>query len=173
MKIVIVSSSLNPDSRSQLMARILQGLWSEESFEVELIDLREAELPLCDGGSAYGHPEVARIQKIVESADGFVFATPIYNFSINAALKNYLELVGRSMEGKVGGFLCSAGGALSYMSTTGFMNSVMLDFRMIILPRVVYATGGDWNGDELNETVSERMKQFADDFATLVGKLAN
>ncbi len=155
------------------MARKLLDIWSSESFEVELLDLREVELPFCDGGAAYGHAEVARVREIVESADAFVFATPIYNFNVNAALKNYLELFGRTMEGKVGGFLCAAGGALSYMSVMSFVSSVMLDFRMLILPRIVYAAPSDWDGDALNETVGGRLNQFATDFATLASKLSD
>ena len=39
------------------------------------------------------------------------------------------------------GFLCAAGGRGSYMSIMGLVNSLMLDFRCLIIPRFVYSTG--------------------------------
>ena len=38
------------------------------------------------------------------------------------------------------GFLCTAGGAGSYMSVMSFANSLMLDFRCWIVPRFLYLT---------------------------------
>ncbi|MGY8696481.1 MAG: NADPH-dependent FMN reductase, partial [Verrucomicrobiia bacterium] len=42
MKILIVSSSLNPDSKSRLLAQELEKQWKGACFEVTLLDLREA-----------------------------------------------------------------------------------------------------------------------------------
>ncbi|MES1168133.1 MAG: NAD(P)H-dependent oxidoreductase, partial [Oleiharenicola lentus] len=66
--------------------------------------------------------------------------TPIYNYDGNAALKNLIELTGRAWENKVVGFLCAAGGVASYMSIMPLANSLMLDFRCVVVPRFVYAT---------------------------------
>lgn len=51
MKILIVASSLNPESKSQRLADELKSAWDDEAeLEVDLLDLKEADLPLCDGG---------------------------------------------------------------------------------------------------------------------------
>lgn len=174
MKIALISSSLNPGSRSRLMAlAVKQKFESQEGIEVDLIDLQELELPLCDGGAAYGDPNTVELNQRLEASDAFVLATPIYNFDSNAALKNLIELGGRKMENKLVGLICAAGGAMSYMSIMALANSLMLDFRTIVLPRFVYAAPGDWEGDELKSTVADRLTQFADAFMDLGRKLVS
>lgn len=119
----------------------------------------------------FGDERVVSVAEKVASADGFVFATPVYSYSVNAALKNFIELTGRHMNEKYAGILCAAGGSMSYMSALGFANSLMLDYRMFIVPRFVYATGEDWDGDEVNGAIRERLNLFASEFAEFGKKM--
>lgn len=165
---------MNPASRSRrLAAAVASDLGGSDGVEVDFVDLQENVLPLCDGGESYGHPGVQAITERLGGADAFVVATPIYNYAVNSALKNLTEHAGDQMSGKLVGFLCSAGGAMSYMALMQYANSLMLDFRVIILPRFVYANGKDWTGDILSPKVQERLEQFEKDFLTLAGKLTS
>ena len=137
---VILAGSLNPSSRSALLALRLQQEYAQLGVKAELLDLRKHALPLCDGEAAYGHPEVARIDATLQAARVIIVATPVYNFDANAAVKNVIELTGNAWEDKVVGFVCAAGGDASYMSIMSLANSLMLDFRCLIIPRFVYAT---------------------------------
>jgi FMN reductase len=75
-----------------------------------------------------------------------------------------VELTGSAWEDKVVGFLCAAGGMGSYMSVMSFANSLMLDFRCLIIPRFVYATGDSFDGDKLIDTkVAKRIDQVVAD----------
>jgi len=48
----------------------------------------------------------------------------------------------------------------SYMSVMSFANSLMLDFRCLIIPRFVYATGNSFDGDKLSDSkVAKRIEQ--------------
>ena len=174
MKIIVLSCSLHDDSKSRRLAGELLRHWeSTAAATVELIDLRDCDLPLCDGGSAYGHPATQRLGQAFAEADAAVFAVPVYNFDINAAAKNAIELAGRQLENKVAGFLCSAGGQKSYMSVMAVANSLMLDFRTVILPRFVYATGEDFEGDgEPGEAIRGRVTRFGDEFLQLATAVA-
>jgi len=171
IKPLIVSSSLNPESRSRRLALWLRDKWREEGVEANFIDLMDTDLPLCDGGAAYSDEAARDVAERVAEADAYVFATPVYVYSVNAALKNFVELTGRGMEDKPAGFLCAGGGSMSYMSVMGLANSLMLDYRMIILPRFVYATKGDWNGDIPGPAIEKRLEGFAAEFARLASKL--
>ena len=174
MKIAVISSSLNPDSASRRMARSVAASYeAKDNVDVDWIDLQENELPLCDGGTAYGHPNTVEMSKRLESADAFVIATPIYNYTIGSALKNLTELVGRGMSNKLVGFLVSAGGGMSYMSVMQYANSLMLDFRVLVLPRFVYATSGDWEDGTLGANLQGRLQEFEADFLSLARKIAN
>jgi len=139
--IAIVSSSLNSDSNSRILAQEAQRVLERDGHAVTLLDLRNFPLPLCDGGPSYGHANVAKVGDVLTRADAIIVATPIYNYDGTAAVKNLIELTGNAWENKVVAFLCAAGGMSSYMSIMSLANSLMLDFRSIIVPRFVYATG--------------------------------
>jgi len=144
------------------MAHYLQECYRTEGVEARLIDLRDSPLPFCDGESAYEHPSLAPISKAVSEARVVIIATPIYNFDASAALKNLIELTGDSWENKVVGFLCAAGGAMSFMSIMGLANSLMLDFRCLIIPRIVYAMHPDFaHGKVSSAEVRKRIHELA------------
>jgi NAD(P)H-dependent FMN reductase len=159
---LVFATSLRPGSHSRLMAEALARDYEELGVASEMICLRENPLPMCDGDAAYEDPRVAPITEKVQSARVITIATPIYNYDANAAAKNLVELTGSAWEDKIAGFLCAAGGPLSYMSVVGLANSLMLDFRCVILPRFVYATSGDFGTDEIaSAEIKRRIKQFA------------
>ena len=164
MKYLVISCSLNPESKSRIMANAALKSLESKDAGVELIDLVSLKLPLCDGGAAYGDPAVQELAAKVEAADGILIATPIYNFDVNSAAKNLIELTGKAWTEKVVGFLCAAGGQGSYMSVMAVGNSLMLDFRTVVIPRFVYATGDLFQGNEISdEDLSERIGQMADE----------
>jgi FMN reductase len=52
----------------------------------------------------------------------------------------------------------------SYMSVMAYANSLMLDFRCVIIPRFVYATGDAFDGENMTDKkISERIEQVADE----------
>jgi NAD(P)H-dependent FMN reductase len=141
---LIISASLRSASLSRVMAEALREAYAKLGISPHLVDLREYVLPLCDGEAAYGHPHVTTLSALIKGARVVVVATPIYNYDANATAKNLIELTGQAWENKTVGFLCAAGGASSYMSIMGLANSLMLDFRCLIIPRFVYAKGEDF-----------------------------
>ena len=167
---LIVSASLRANSRSRILANYLARCYEKERVQAKLLDLRHSSLPFCDGDTVYSHPEVITVSQAISVARVAVLATPIYNFDANAALKNLIELTGESWENKVVGFLCAAGGASSYMSVMSLANSLMLDFRCLIIPRFVYVTGGAFRDGEL---VSKDAKERIRDLATASTKIRN
>lgn len=164
MHILIVSGSLNPGSRSRIMAQAVRERLEEKAdVAVTALDLREKMLPFCDGDAAYGHASVAECARLVADADAILVASPVYNYDVNAAVKNFVELTGRSWTSKVVGFLCAAGGQGSYMSIMPFANSLMLDFRCLVIPRFVYATKTAFEADRIVDgEVRERISELCD-----------
>lgn len=142
---LVISSSLRSSSRSRILAEYLHEYYESQQVSCAFLDLRALSLPLCDGDTAYDHPDVATCAKLITEARVIIAATPVYNYDVCAALKNLVELTGESWEDKVVGFLCAAGGASSYMSVMSLADSLMLDFRCLIIPRFVYATRHDFS----------------------------
>ena len=102
---------------------------------------------MCDADACYAAPGAQKLSRAVGEADGIMVAAPVYNYDVSAAAKNMIELTGKAWEDKIVGFLCAAGGMSSYMSVMAYANSLMLDFRCVIIPRFVYATGSAFEGD--------------------------
>lgn len=163
---LVLSTSLKSYSRSRVLARHVNEALQALGGETRFVDLRDYPLPFCDAGECYATPNVQHLAGYVKEARAILVASPIYNYDINSAAKNLLELTGKAWEDKLVGFLCAAGGNVSYMAPMGFANSLMLDFRCLIVPRFVYATGGHFDGDRIvDPQIAERVRDLA---ATLV-----
>jgi len=163
-KYLVVSTSGNPDSNSRRMGRAAFAHLQKRKVDCAWIDISEMDLPLCDADKCYLNAGAQKLNKAVESADGILIAAPVYNYDVAAAAKNMIELTGSSWEEKVVGFLCSAGATSSYMAVMAYANSLMLDFRTVIIPRFVYATGDAFKGDEIiDKKVATRIEQAADE----------
>ena len=163
---LVISCSLNENSKSRIMARHALKLYGSNGM---LIDLSEYSLPLCDGDSCYSDNNVKELRKLIESSKTIILASPIYNYDLNAVAKNLIELTGRIWTDKVVGFICSAGGQRSYMSPMSFANSLMIDFRCIIIPRFVYTDYSGFSSDnQLNSDIKERIKELVDASKKLV-----
>jgi len=93
---------------------------------------------------------------------GVIVAAPVYNYDVSASAKNMIELTGSAWEDKIVGFLCAAGGMSSYMSVMAYANSLMLDFRCVIIPRFAYATGEMFDDDRITDPkIIQRVEQVA------------
>ena len=146
------------------MGRIAFGHLQQAKVKCEWLDISELGLPLCDADTCYTQPAAQKLNASIEAADAILIATPVYNYDVNAAAKNMVELTGSSWEDKIVGFLCAAGGANSYMSVMAFANSLMLDFRCVIIPRFVYATSDAFSDDKLkDQKVAKRIEEAAAD----------
>ena len=93
-------------------------------------------------------------------------------YNQDQAAKNLVEHTGSAWEGKVVAFLAAAGGHSSYMSIMPLANSLMLDFRCVIVPRFVYATGGDFaDGKVSSAKIASRITQLAGETLRLAAAL--
>src|ERR1043165_8573941 len=100
-KLLVVSSSLSPDSRSRSLARYaatqLASPVDDERVvtttsicpQVELLDLMSIDLPIFPRGD--GQMSVDKLRANFESSDAMVFACGVHNWRPCASLINYLE----------------------------------------------------------------------------------
>jgi FMN reductase len=161
-KVLIIGTSLDPDSKSQLLARVAMQIATDAGHSAEILDLREHILPFAGQENSFEHQRVVELKNRMGQYKKFVFCVPIYNYDVSAAAKNFIELVGDTwLEDATIGFICSAGGQGSYMSVMSFASSLMLDFRAWIVPRFVYSVSSDWHDGTLKNDkvkVNERIK---------------
>jgi FMN reductase len=154
------------------MARHALGCLERADQATDWLDLLETPVPLCDGSAVYDEDRVIAVTERIQRAEGILLAAPVYNFDVNAAAKNLLELTGKAWENQVVGFLLAAGGQSSYMSVMGFANSLMLDYRCLILPKFVYATGRAFEGDDISDPIIEaRIQELVETFVRVADAL--
>ncbi|MBL8764144.1 MAG: NAD(P)H-dependent oxidoreductase [Phycisphaerae bacterium] len=141
MPILVISSSLNPGSRSRALSALVAEDLRAAGHEPDVLDLRDFPLPLCDGAAAYAHPNVAPLAARVKASEAVAFCFPIYNYNAGAAAKNLIELTGEAWNGKLVALVAAAGGPLAYMAPMTLAAPLMLDFRCLVIPRYVYGPG--------------------------------
>ena len=142
------------------MAEYAYNLYCKDA---KFVDLQKIELPICDGDKCYDNPNVDIMKGYIETSSSILLASPIYNYDFNAVAKNLIELTGNSWTDKLIGFISAAGGRGSYMSPMSFMNSLMLDFRCIIIPRFIYADGDSFDeNNNLDEQTKDRIEELVD-----------
>lgn len=171
---LILSTSLRDQSRSRVLAEEAAARLQSAGVDFDFVDLREHPLPPCDGGACYSDPAVVEFKAKLIEADGYLIATPIYNFDANSALKNAVELTGKDVwTEKVVGFLATAGGRGSYMSLSGITLSLMFDFRTFCLPRFVYVTAEDFgdDGSLSSAEVAERLDEVTSELVRVTSAL--
>jgi len=171
--VVILSCSLNPQSRSHKLAIAAQASLQSHDRPGELVDLADYDLPMCGSVGSFDHPSVKRLAATIDGASAILVAAPVYNYGLNAAAKNAMELTGAGWAEKPVGFLCAAGGKMSYMSPIGFANSLMFDFRCHILPRFVYCVREDFtDAGEPGPEITSRVAALAASAVDLAQALA-
>ncbi|HVP28700.1 MAG TPA: NAD(P)H-dependent oxidoreductase [Myxococcota bacterium] len=109
MQLVAIPGALRTASTNRKLLRLAVRHAEGAGAKVETVDLRELALPLYDGDveAASGVPEAAKaFAAKLSAADGFLIASPEYNFSVPAALKNLIDwtsrLRGQPWRGKPG-----------------------------------------------------------------------
>ena len=165
---LVISTSLNPESNSRIMAKEVFDELAKKD-KVKFIDLKDYPLPICDGDSCYADKNVQELASMIGNARCILMAAPVYNFYLSAAAKNLIELTGRAWTDKLVGFICAAGGRSSYMSVMNVANSLMLDFRCVIIPRFVYADGSSFQAEQITDgDLQKRIVELADTARRLI-----
>jgi len=177
VKIVGIAGSLRPDSYSQQALQLAAERLKKLGAEVEILDLRELNLPFCHGGDDYSdYPDVLRLQNAVREADGLILSTPEYHGSVSGVLKNALDLMSfDQLSNKVTGLISVLGG----QSNSNALNDLRVIMRWVhawVIPEQV-AIGQAWkafdtDGTLLDESLSKRFDQFAQSLFENTKKLA-
>ena len=116
--------------------------------------------------------EMQQLTEQIKEADNIIIGMGVHCYSVNDALKILLDACFSAATGKFFGILCAAGGERSYLSTQHLTQICMNEWRMIQLPRIVFATEKDFREDVItSDEVLERIKLFSEEFHAIGCKL--
>ncbi len=166
-RILAFAGSARRDSFNQKLLRVAARGARDEGAEVTLADLRDFEMPLYDGDleAAEGLPERAvAFKELLLAHQGLLIASPEYNSSITARLKNTIDWSSRSAEAgvdlagwrdKVVALLSASPGPLGGARSLVHLRSILGNIGCVVLPdqmslRQAGAAFGD-DGDLIDE----------------------
>ena len=169
MNTVILSSSLAEKSRSFLLCKAVEEQLLARNNNITLVDARNIPmLPVHKELTT----EMRTLSEQVKQADNIIIGMGVQCYRVNDSLKILLDACFSAATGKFYGILCAAGGERSYLSTMHLTQICMNEWRMIQLPRIVYATGKHFADDKVsNNDLKDRIIQFTEEFTTIGKKL--
>jgi NAD(P)H-dependent FMN reductase len=168
MNVLVVSTSLDPASRSWILAKFCIEELRALDCEPSLLDLREQQLPLFDNDKVYGSTLVRDVWHRIFNAKGVVLASPTYNWGCCSELKRLIEITGSTdstpgVHGawydKILTFVNSAGLPYSYIAFATLAVSMMLDYKRIINPYNVYIHDRQWQRGSLCQEGQQRIRK--------------
>jgi len=169
MNTVILSSSLAENSRSFLLCKAVEEQLLAKNDTITFVDARN--IPMFPVHKELT-PEMRTLAEQVKEADNIIIGMGVHCYSVNDSLKILLDACFSAATGKFYGILCAAGGERSYLSTMHLTQICMNEWRMIQLPRIVFATGKDFKEDVISSTeVLERIELFSEEFHLIGHKL--
>lgn len=142
-KITLISTSLSKDSKSAQLINHAIGLIDTNLFEINHIDLRDIEIPFCDGRDLSDYPKhISELYSQIGQTDYLVFGFPIYCFSISGVFKNFLDIFTKAMKDKKYGVCCSLGSNRSFLAIADLQKILTFQCNaQMVLPTVV----ADWS----------------------------
>ncbi|MCB0877745.1 MAG: NAD(P)H-dependent oxidoreductase [Thermoleophilia bacterium] len=108
---------------------VAQAATSHGAFDVELVDLKQVDLPLLDEPNhprqrRYEHDHTKAWSRRVEAADAFVFVTCEYNFGMPAPLKNAIDYLNQEWAYRPAA-ICSYGGVSAGLRASAQLKQVL------------------------------------------------
>jgi NAD(P)H-dependent FMN reductase len=169
-KLCVVAVSTRPGRAGfPLSTWITERAKAHGGFDVELIDLKEENLPMFDEPEhprlrKYTHEHTKRWSAKIAAADAFIFVTPEYNHGTPPSLINAIDFLSQEWAFKPVGFVSYGGPAggvravqmvkpmLTALKMTVLLESVMLPFFMKSID-----DKGVFKPDELQEAAAKTM----------------
>ncbi len=184
-RILVLGGSLRLESYNQKLATLAAAAAREAGAEVTLISLRDFRMPIFDEDleAAEGMPDTARkLKKLFAENEGLIIASPEYNSTITAALKNAIDWVSRATEpgekplsvlsGKSAAILSASpggyGGSRSLAQLRPFLENIQITVMpdQVSIPKAHEAFDAD--GNLTNPAQAEAVRALA---VSLVKKL--
>lgn len=169
-KLYVVAVSTRPGRGGfPLSTWIFERAKAHGAFAVELIDLKEENLPMFDEPRhprlrQYEHEHTKRWSAKIEAADAFVFVTPEYDHGTPPSLINALVYLAHEWAHKPVGFV-SYGGPAGGTRAVQMVKPMLAALKMVVLVESVMAPlfassideNGVFNASDLQEAGAQAM----------------
>lgn len=185
LRIVGIGGTLREGSTSLGALRRALRSAEEAGAEIELIDLRELDLPMYEPGKPmeeYG-AGAGRLVGAMRGAGALMISTAAYHGTIAGVTKNALDFaqfLARDerpyLDGRVVGLISTAGGGMAATNATGALVDVVHALRGVVAPLTVPVPQAwkvsDGDGNVTDEGINERLSRLGRLVVELASRMA-
>jgi NAD(P)H-dependent FMN reductase len=187
-KILAFSGSLREHSYTKRVVKTAMNGVRNAGAEADFLDLRDYPMPIYNGDlhEAEGFDETAlKFQKLLCQYNGFLIASPEYNASLPAALKNAIDWASRAndefkmgevFKGKVAAIMTASPGAFGGIRCLAHLRGILSVLGVNVLPSEI-AVGKvhemfDGEGDAMtNDTMKYLLENMGASLVDTLRKL--
>lgn len=176
MRVLGISGSVSGVSRTTALVRaVADRAASRAGSRSEVLDLRDAQLPFCDGrdpGTYEGN--VRAILEKVRDADVVVVGTPVYQGSFTGVLKNFLDLLPTAIwRHKIVGLVVTGGTYQHFLVGENQLRPIFSYLRAYVALGYIYAHNAHFNAlkEVSDPEILARVVQLGDELVHLFDRV--
>ncbi len=183
-KILAFAGSLREKSYNKRVLKTAIKGAEEAGAEVTYIDLKDYPMPIynADLQDTQGFPPIAAaFQRLLLEHDGLLIASPEYNASLPAVLKNAIDWASRAngdiklgecFKGKFGAIMTASPGAFGGIRCLGHLREVLTILLVNVLPSeiAVGKVGGMFDNDS-SEITNDTMKRILEELGASLAEM--
>ena len=180
-KLIFFAGSARKESLNKKLAQAAANTASDIGAEVTVIDLADYELPIYNGDfeDENGMPQAAiDLKELFASHDGFLVASPEYNSSYSALLKNTIDWMTRphmddepflmAFNGKIAALTAASPGGLGGLRGLAPLRVLLSNIGVHVIPTQMalsgagkaFDAGGNLSDDKQNSMLTKVVKQL-------------
>jgi NAD(P)H-dependent FMN reductase len=172
LRVLAFAGSTREGSLNRRLLRVAARGAEDAGADCALVELREQPLPLYDGDleRAHGLPAAARaLKQRLAASSALLIASPEYNGSLSAVLKNTLDWLSRSAEGLgpdlssfrglVVGVMSASTGPLGGARGLAHLRAVLAALGCLVLPDEVSVRNASDAFDAAGEPVDPKLRE--------------
>ena len=163
MKILLVDGTIFGNKTDALLQQVKQYIAEyNEELELEVLSFSKLKHQILDG-SPLNDDMKMMIQKF-EEADGYVFASPIFQASIPGVLKNAFDMIPpKAMRYKPAAIVGNGGTYQHHLVLENQLRPILDYFRCLVTPNYVYTHSShfDEHNNIIDEDVQNRLRELA------------
>jgi FMN reductase len=166
--LMLVGAATPPGRLAAAVAMAAEAALSDGNVSVDVLNLAEVPIDICDGRPLDGYGEATRraVARIA-AAQAVLIAAPVYRASYPGVLKNLLDIAPvEALQNKPTGIVAMGGSPHHYLAVDTQLRQVLGWFGALVAPTGVYLTGGDFRDGKLASEAA--CKDLAALTATLI-----
>jgi len=188
-KFLVFAGSTRKNSYNKKLAKLAEKSLRENNVDVTYLDLRDIPMPLYDGDleAEQGIPENGiKFRNLLKCHHGFLIASPEYNSSISAVLKNAIDWASRPLagdppmvcfKGKVVSLISASPSRLGGLRGLVTVRSILGNIGCIVTPDQLCVFSADKAFDETGELIDKTQQKMLDtickDFVSMTKRMCS